>query len=761
MAGMFTPESIANALGGAIKNGDDSWNAVCPAHDDVGPSLTISESKQGRLLVHCHGGCTQEAVIKALDAKGLWPKRAVKSEPLPHAPKGTDWPDSAAHPRYGEPFRSWQYFTADGDPVGLVHRWNLGVKEDGRTDKTFASQTWGVYDSGKAGWVWKTFAKPRPLYRLQLLKGETRPILLVEGEKTADAAISIMGEWFPMTMPGGSKAAKYTDFTPLKGRDVTIWPDSDEVGVTGANRVAEILLALPARSVRVIKLPEDLPKHWDLADALPDGWDYDKLRKIAHDAGDYVASGDKFIDEINESYATITVGDSPAILNEYVDDKGNPRFRYLKQSAFSQRYCNRMIADGREDVPLDRYWLRHEERRTYESIVFLPSSKPASKSLVLPRSTTHVPYNIWQGFSFEPDEQGDWSLLDAHIRDNIAQGNEEHYRWVLGWFAQMIQHPERKLGTSLAFRGSEGVGKTIMGKHFGALIKPHYVLVTDVRHLLGNFNAHKAACILMHADEAFWAADPRQIGELKDLVTGDTTRLEFKGKDVIFVDSFIRLLVTSDKEWIIPASFNDRRFAVWDISDAHKQDHAYFKGIEDQLQNGGYAGLLHSMLNFDLSTVDLLKLPDTQARQDQKQLSLTPIMRFLKEALDAGELIPGSGEWETKEPIPTESIYQAYVTRSKLWNERWVMSREHMVAKLKQMLEPAGELIHRQTWSEVRDPISFLVSRKRVWGYLMPHLEASRQAFANAMAGEPHKVIEIAELEAPVETTDDDTEIPF
>jgi hypothetical protein len=41
------------------------------------------------------------------------------------------------------------------------------------------------------------------------LKGETRPILLVEGEKTTDAAVRIMDEWFPMTMPGGAKAAKY------------------------------------------------------------------------------------------------------------------------------------------------------------------------------------------------------------------------------------------------------------------------------------------------------------------------------------------------------------------------------------------------------------------------------------------------------------------------------------------------------------------------------------------------------------------------
>jgi putative DNA primase/helicase len=48
--------------------------ARCPAHDDGTPSLAVSDGPGGILLVHCHAGCSQAAVIAALDRLGAWPK---------------------------------------------------------------------------------------------------------------------------------------------------------------------------------------------------------------------------------------------------------------------------------------------------------------------------------------------------------------------------------------------------------------------------------------------------------------------------------------------------------------------------------------------------------------------------------------------------------------------------------------------------------------------------------------------------------------
>ena len=66
----MSAHEIAAALCG--KRAGNCWMARCPAHDDSTASLAISESKEGRVLVHCHAGCLQAAVIAALEERGLW-----------------------------------------------------------------------------------------------------------------------------------------------------------------------------------------------------------------------------------------------------------------------------------------------------------------------------------------------------------------------------------------------------------------------------------------------------------------------------------------------------------------------------------------------------------------------------------------------------------------------------------------------------------------------------------------------------------------
>jgi len=64
---------IARALGG--RRCGSGWVTRCPAHEDRRPSLSIRDGDGERVLVHCHAGCPQEAVIEALRRRGLWPER--------------------------------------------------------------------------------------------------------------------------------------------------------------------------------------------------------------------------------------------------------------------------------------------------------------------------------------------------------------------------------------------------------------------------------------------------------------------------------------------------------------------------------------------------------------------------------------------------------------------------------------------------------------------------------------------------------------
>lgn len=117
-------------------------------------------------------------------------------------------------------------------------------------------------------WRWKAPPAPRPLYRLDALRSRPdAPVLIVEGEKAADAAQRLFPEAVAITWPSGCKAIDKADWSPLAGRRCVLWPDADDVGRQAMAKLAPRLLAAGAAQVRIVHPPADAPEGWDLADA--------------------------------------------------------------------------------------------------------------------------------------------------------------------------------------------------------------------------------------------------------------------------------------------------------------------------------------------------------------------------------------------------------------------------------------------------------------------------------------------------------------
>jgi putative DNA primase/helicase len=72
----MTAETIAKALGG--RKAGSGWITRCPAHDDRSPSLSLRDAEDGKVLVRCHAGCDQYAVISTLKSRGLWTDNAPR-----------------------------------------------------------------------------------------------------------------------------------------------------------------------------------------------------------------------------------------------------------------------------------------------------------------------------------------------------------------------------------------------------------------------------------------------------------------------------------------------------------------------------------------------------------------------------------------------------------------------------------------------------------------------------------------------------------
>lgn len=165
------------------------------------------------------------------------------------------------------PSNKWVYRDTDGGALFYVYRYDL---PDGKKEFKPMSFT----DAGK--WIPKMPPGLRPLYNLdKLVANPTKPVMIVEGEKTAESAQIICGHHYTVTTwPSGASAVNKADVSPLKDRNVILWPDADEPGLKAMDFLIAKLNGV-AKEVKIIY--PDCNSGWDAADALQDGWDWSKF----------------------------------------------------------------------------------------------------------------------------------------------------------------------------------------------------------------------------------------------------------------------------------------------------------------------------------------------------------------------------------------------------------------------------------------------------------------------------------------------------
>ena len=139
------------------------------------------------------------------------------------------------------------------------------------------------WDAGRSSWRWGGTAgdAPVPLYRLpELLVRPDAPILLCEGEKTADAVPGIdwLRDYVGAAVLGGSNPAEGTDWNVVAGRLVVVLGDYDAQGNRFRLKVAKFCYEAGA-TVTMLKPPDvwramggegKPPRAWDIADGIPD-----------------------------------------------------------------------------------------------------------------------------------------------------------------------------------------------------------------------------------------------------------------------------------------------------------------------------------------------------------------------------------------------------------------------------------------------------------------------------------------------------------
>jgi 5S rRNA maturation endonuclease (ribonuclease M5) len=255
------------------------WSSCCSAHEDKTPSLDIATGNDGRVLLHCHAGCSPESVVSALGLAmaDLFPSRASGDGTGRRIAATYDYADEAG---------TLLFQCVRFDPKNFRQR---------RPDSTALD-----------GWAWNLKGVRRVIYRLPevlaAVKGG-RTVFVVEGEKDAD--VLVKAGFAATTCPMGAGKWQPEFSETLRGAvRVVVVADKDKPGREHAAQVAAsvrgvaakvILLELPDRDGKTVK---------DCADWLGAGGTAAELRALVNAAPEFA---------VQVQVVSCDTGDAPAL----------------------------------------------------------------------------------------------------------------------------------------------------------------------------------------------------------------------------------------------------------------------------------------------------------------------------------------------------------------------------------------------------------------------------------------------------------------
>lgn len=218
------------------------------------------------------------------------------------------------HAQHGQASVLWRYADAQGRTLGHVARFETPE------GKVILPLCFGQYGTGRPQWIWKALPEPRPLYGLPGLQRTDSPVLLVEGEKTADAAQKLFPHCVVLTWSGGANAVGKADWSPLAGRAVIYGNSSKARKGTSRHPVTKLF-------ARDHCQPADL-KGWDVA--LP-----------ARESGGPLSTGEGLGHHVRDESDEERERHQRQNPNEPIREKGDKRLIILDEEFASGLACTK------------------------------------------------------------------------------------------------------------------------------------------------------------------------------------------------------------------------------------------------------------------------------------------------------------------------------------------------------------------------------------------------------------------------------------
>jgi hypothetical protein len=542
----------------------------------------------------------------------------------------------------------YRYTDEEGYTAFIVER---QYTDETKQEKRFFPHTkWKNKIDNSEKWQSWAMPEPRTIYNLQRLNSAKKTSIIVcEGEKTADAYIN--KNLLPVTTwSGGAKAVLKNDWDPLLDfQTIILFPDNDEEGFTAMHKLAKHLhedLQVALENIKIVLFPDEFPKKWDMADAVPKNIDTDAHR---------LATGALPYAEAIDNYAGIWKSLAPQDIAE-IDREKSERLLGIAENIFYISELDEML-DINKDLlmPLKAFdnnygylkigkakkkpstWLLEQEPEIFKRANSFEFNPKRPRGL---NDVQGIPIvNRYRGPSIKP-KAGDitmWkdTLIDVFDDAERAENMEQYIAWCFQ------NQGDKAMWAPLWISPKKGIGKNwitnILAESYGLKnFKPNL----KYKHVTGKFNSWIIGSQFAIINEVFLSNNFNKKQELseeiKDLITEPYIHIEEKFRRGFDYPNTCNFILISNHEDCMNIADDERRYYIVKCTEVVRY-RDYWKPRWEWALGDGKRFLMHHLQNVKIKDPDLYKerAPITDDMKELAKRSEHPIFKWLDEHRDA------------------------------------------------------------------------------------------------------------------------------
>lgn len=668
---------IAKQYNIVSKGGDGSYLTHCPVHG--GDCLHVSP--RGQLLFYCNGTqdprCTQDQIRECFKRDGFdldvycveldqpsnkktGKKPLLQQNLIAHDQTPYDWRNNeVTHTKDGKIFTRhritacYTYTNEEGKIVFYQLRADTNeINKKGKKVKLLK-----VYSSfvntqtGENTWSYSLELPNRPLYNLhEIVNNPNKPVIIFEGEKTCEAGKKLFPDHVCTTWSLGMIAWKGTDFKPLKGREVFLWPDNSEQSIAAFTEAAQIIEPTPKIIMTTPLL--DRPADWDIADDLPNGaLDHWTLLSRAEEVErkGIVSPEDEseIVQKYNSHLRVLHIGASMEVYDKSIVTPNDTWLPYARLTFpdLPKKYVEKSITQKGKIVYAVDIWKDSPEKIITYGINYDPSTHEE----LIKNKYGNYETNKFLGWDHEPEEC-DLKRYDCFLSHIFHVMDEISAKYFINFIAHLVQNPKQKPGVIPILIGKPAHGKTIIGDILQAMLGDRNFLVTDGATFNSKWSGQFSGKIACFVNE--FTTRGLNLDFINTLLTDKRITLEHKNKPLSSEISYHRIIGASN-DAAFSLSADDRRMFPIHIhnpsiinSANNKQipeNRLYYKELDNlYIDDVGLSGLHFFFKNYK-QDMEIMAPPITEFRQI-RLVQRHPVHAIIQEICENGCLPSAFGK---------------------------------------------------------------------------------------------------------------------